>query len=215
MLTAAPHLRRPVRNSGRGFTLIELVVAITLLGLLVALSLPSFSTWIRNSQLRTVADSLQAGLRTAQAEAVRRNRQVVIYFTDANPVDGSTAVAGGKNWALQTVAPFGGTAEFIAGSSLTDIASTAAVSNSEGATAVCFSSNGRLVANPSPGVTGASCAATPTTFTVKMAAAKSDDRELNVIVQIGGQLRLCDPKRPTLSATAPDGCPPTSTTPSQ
>ena len=192
------------RPPSRGFTLIELMVTLTLLGILVALSIPSFTSWLRNSQIRTVAEALQSGIRMAQGEAVRRNRQVVMYFTNANPASGSTAVAGGKNWALQTVAQFGETAEFIAGGKLTDIASSVAIANDQAATAICFNSNGRVVANASPGVSGASCPAAATVFNVTMTGA---DRPLRVMLQLGGQLRMCDPNRPQLSSTSPDGCP--------
>ena len=195
----------------RGFTLIELIVAITLLGVLVALSLPSFTAWIRNSQVRTVSEALQTGVRTAQAEAVRRNRQVVLTFTEATPALNATAVSGGKNWSLQSVAQFGETAtdatRYIGGGALADVASGVSIVDHAGVgiSAICFNSNGRLVTNPSPGVSGADCTAVVTAFDISQTNA---DRPLRVIVQIGGQLRICDPKRPALSATTPDGCPP-------
>jgi type IV fimbrial biogenesis protein FimT len=188
----------------RGFTLIELMVTITLLAILVTLSLPSFTAWIRNSQVRSVAEALQGGLRTAQAEALRRNRQLVMSFTNARPTpSGTTAVADGKNWALQTVAQFGESSEYVTGGSLADVAS--AVTITSGVSAVCFNASGRMVTNTSStGVTGASCTAALTTFDVVTPGA---DRNLRVVLQLGGQVRMCDPKRPTFSATSPDGCP--------
>ena len=60
----------PSRQSSRGFTVLELVVTVTLLGLLLALALPSFAAWSRNARARTTADALQTGMRLAQAEAV-------------------------------------------------------------------------------------------------------------------------------------------------
>jgi len=33
------------------------------------------------------------------------------------------------------------------------------------------------------------------------------DRNLRVYLMLAGQVRLCDPKRPTLSTSSPDGCP--------
>ena len=206
-----------VRHSGgqrraavHGFTLIELLVTITLLGVLVTLSIPSFTGWIRNSQIRTVADALQTGMRTAQAESVRRNRQVVMWFTNGDPLTGGTPIAGGKNWGLQTVAQFGESAEYITGGKLVDIASSVAIANDMVSNAICFNSVGRMVANASStGVSGANCqvqtAPTPgANFNITLVGA---DRPLRVIVQIGGQLRTCDPNRPTMSSASPDGCP--------
>ena len=196
--------------TARGFTLIELMVAIALLGLLITLAIPSFTGWIRNSQIRTVAEALQTGVRAAQAESVRRNRQVVMWFTDGDPSTGSAPAIGGKNWGLQTVAQFGETAEYITGGKLVDIASAVSVANDMSSNAICFNSAGRLVANSSTtGITGADCQvpaspATAATFNITLTGA---DRPLRVLVQLGGQLRMCDPNRPAMSPSTPDGCP--------
>lgn len=195
----------------RGFTLIELVVTITLLGILMALSLPTFTAWIRNSQVRTVAEALQNGVRTAQAEAVRRNRQVVLSFTNATPAPPSAApwavVAGGSNWWTQTVAQFGETTEFARAGALADVASGVTITATPATTAICFNSNGRLVTNAATGVPGASCVA-PNTLLKFDVTQTSADRPLRVTVAAGGQVRICDPNRPALSSTSPDGCPP-------
>ncbi len=187
-------------RASRGFTLIELMVTIVLLALLVNLALPSFTAWINNTKVRTVADTLQTGLRTAQAEAVRRNRVVVLSFTNSTPALNVAAVAGGKNWSLQTIPQFGESSEFVGGGALAGIASGVAIASTPSSSAICFSSNGRLVEPP-----GTSCTAAVTTFNVTQTNA---DRPLRIIVQIGGQVRMCDPHRPTLSASTPDGCPP-------
>lgn len=191
-----------------GFTLIELAVAITLLGILIAAGLPSFMTWIRNSQVRTVAEALQTGVRQAQTDAVRLNQPVVFSLTNVQPAKNATAVTNGKNWSIQSIAQFEDhPADFLGGGALAEVASNIAVN---GDAAICFNSNGRLVANATTGVPGATCTAGVKQFDIQ----KSDydqakgDRRLSVRVAIGGQVRMCDPDRPTLSATAPDGCPP-------
>jgi len=187
-----------------------LFVTITLLGILVALSLPSFSKWIRNSQIRTTAESLQTGIRTAEAEAVRRNRLVVLSFTNSAPALNATAVAGGKNWQIQAVAQFGesstDTTRFISSGTLGDIDSTVTIADYAGAgiSAICFNSNGRVTVLRGHRRPGSYVQPAPVTFVVNQTSA---DRPLRIIVQVGGQLRMCDPNRPTLSSTSPDGCP--------
>jgi type IV fimbrial biogenesis protein FimT len=191
--------------------LIELMFTLTLLAILLTLGLPSLAMWVKNSQVRTVTEALQNGLRTAQAEALRRNRTVVLSFTNGTPSANATAVAGGKNWSLQSLPQTGETTgEYIQGGQLTDIASSVAITAIPTSTsAVCFNSNGRLIAN-----SGAGCAL-PTggssTYQFDIAQATDDPslRSLRVLLQVGGQMRTCDPKRPVLSAATPDGCPPT------
>ncbi|CAG0980631.1 hypothetical protein MTYP_01742 [Methylophilaceae bacterium] len=60
----------------RGFTIIELMLAIFITAILLALAIPSFKTMLLNYQLRTVAEGINNGLQLARAEAVRRNTNV-------------------------------------------------------------------------------------------------------------------------------------------
>jgi len=65
-----------------GVTLIELMVAISVLGILLALAIPNFSRMIRDAQNRTAAESVLNGLQLARAEALRRSTQVRFSLTD-------------------------------------------------------------------------------------------------------------------------------------
>lgn len=205
--------RLGVRRASHGFTLIELAVTITLLGILLAVGLPSFMAWIRNAQVRAVADSLQSGVRRAQTEAVRLNQTVVFYLTNAQPSATALApaAANGKNWSIQSVAPVANPVDrpsaFLSGGALADVASSVTISNVV-ASAMCFNSNGRLITLAATGVPGAACVAGPQTFEIKQPTVSLSvgDRRLLVQVAIGGQVRMCDPDRPALSATTPDGC---------
>ena len=188
----------------RGFTLIELMVTIALLGLLLGLAAPSFGTWTRNTQVRTVSDALQTGVRLAQAEAVRRNRQMVFFLT--NNTACTTAIssnANGSFWSIRTVPLLTGeTSEVVQCGVVSDVASGVTLT---GPQALCFNSGGRQVTNAIPGVTGAVCTLDATGISTYNVAAAGADRALRVTVSLGGQVRMCDPAR-TL-ASAPDGCP--------
>jgi type IV fimbrial biogenesis protein FimT len=204
-------LRAPGRSAA-GFTLVELLIAMTLLSVLLVLAAPSFTTWIRNSQVRAISESLQNGLRVAQAEAVRRNRQVLFYLTNDEPGLGATPAANGRNWVMRWIPLAGDTVDatppanepFIQGGSLADVAAGVAIG---GPAAVCFNSLGRRVANAATGVAGALCDAdilSPmAAFEITRAGA---DRPLRVTVGLGGQVRQCDPAR-ALADSTPDGCP--------
>jgi type IV fimbrial biogenesis protein FimT len=194
-------------NGARGFTLIELAVTFALLGILLALGLPSFMSWVRSSQARTVAEALQGGIRRAQTDAVRLNQPVVLAFTNATPAWNAAAVVGGKNWSVQSIQQFDKLSVFLVGGSLADAGSSVIIAGTSNA--LCFNSNGRLIAPAAPGVPGAVCVAGPQQFDIEPTGRDTakGDRRLRVLVAIGGQVRMCDPDRPTLSATSPDGCP--------
>ncbi len=202
MLTLTHQCRQPQR----GFTLIELVVTIALLAVLLGLAAPSFSLWTRNAQVRTIGDTLQNGVRLAQNEAVRRNRQVVFFLTNDTACSASTTPASnGSFWAIRTVPlTAGDTAETVQCGHLADSAGGVALA---GPTAICFNSMGRQVANASPGAGTATCTLAASGLSSYDISAMGSDRPLRVLVAVGGQVRRCDPAR-TLSTSNPDGCPP-------
>lgn len=197
-------LRRP--RGPRGITLIELAVAITLMALLLGLSAPSFQVWTRNAQVRTVSDALQNGLRLAQAESVRRSRQVVFFLTNSTQCDATTTpAANGSFWAVRTVALLAGDAVLTlqCGQVLDSNGAGIAIA---GPTAICFNSAGRQTANASPGAGTATCSVTATGISRYDVSHPQADRPLRVLVSVGGQVRMCDPARAQATGT-PDGCP--------
>ena len=188
----------------RGFTIIELMVTITMLALLLGLAVPSFSTWINNAQVRTVGDALQNGLRTAQAEAVRRHRQVVFFRTSQSSCStATTADAAGSSWVIRTLPLVAGDVEDAV---QCGVLSEAAAVTIAGATALCFNSGGRQVANTDPDIGGDACALDASGSSSFDLSSSKADRPLRVIVTLGGSVRMCDPAK-TLSAATPDGCP--------
>ena len=60
----------------RGGTIIELLIAIAIMAVLIAMASPSIESWTLNSQIRTGAESLLDGLQRARNEAVKRNTHV-------------------------------------------------------------------------------------------------------------------------------------------
>jgi type IV fimbrial biogenesis protein FimT len=199
--------RRPKRFAG--FTLLEMAVTMMIFAILVALGVPSMRVWLSNSKVRSVADSLQNGLRLAQAESLRRSRQTVFYLTNSTtPQTDKTANPNGNYWSINTIPSIVGEAtEFIEAGEVSAITSGVRVTG--GPTAICFNSAGRLVPNNATGIAGATClpAAAPPAPAVPMYSINvpGADRQLNVMVTLGGQVHLCDPAK-SLS-TEPDGCP--------
>ncbi|MDB5839955.1 MAG: pilus assembly protein FimT [Herminiimonas sp.] len=65
-----------------GFTLVEMLTAVFIVAILLAVGAPGFNTFIQNMQIRTTAEAMQAGLNLARNEAVKRNARVSLWMVD-------------------------------------------------------------------------------------------------------------------------------------
>lgn len=65
-----------INRRQEGFSLVELMIALAVFGLLMALALPAYQAFIQNTRIRTTAESILNGLQLARAEAVKRNASV-------------------------------------------------------------------------------------------------------------------------------------------
>lgn len=64
---------RTPRARVHGFTMIELVVTMTIASILMALAIPSVTTFIKNQRLTTATNSLVLSLNLARSEALKRD----------------------------------------------------------------------------------------------------------------------------------------------
>ena len=192
-----------------GVSLIELAVALTILAVLMASGLPSFSSWIQSSKIRTTAESIQNGLQLARAQAVSRNALVSFHLTDSATAACALS-ASGSSWVVSLDDPTGAcdaAVSDVAAPRIIQMRSAAEGSSnvevdagSGGApvTTITFNGMGRVTPLPAAAIiialsntTGGAC------------ATAGPMRCLNVTVSTGGQVRMCDPALPN---TDPRGC---------
>lgn len=174
-----------------GFTLIELMIAVAIFGIVSSFGIASYRIWIQNVAIRNSAESILNGIQLARAEAVNRNTPIQFNFRtgaawtvcqrpalpgDCPDPDGATTIQS----RLQSE-----------GSS-----ATVTVDNLPGGT-------NRIVFN-SLGVVDISAGSFTQTEINNTALAVVDSRRLRVTVNVGGNVRMCDPK--FIYPADPRGC---------
>lgn len=201
------------RPALRGVTLIELMVVVALMALLLMAVMPSASAWIRNTQIRNVATSLQTGLQRARAEAMRRNTNVrfsLVTLSNSAVMDDSCAVKeDGMSWVVSLDDPAGKcatavsdeTAPRILDKHATGSGSQSVVVHGDDAASgdaafVVFNGFGRPV-DLTP-------ATTLTTLNIDNNVPGDDFRALRIVVGTGGGIRMCEPK--VTSSSDPRKC---------
>jgi type II secretory pathway pseudopilin PulG len=69
------------RKGDGGFTILELLVIVLMVGVLVSIAAPSWVAFINRQRVRTVNDRVLQSLRLAQSEAKRTKRDITITFS--------------------------------------------------------------------------------------------------------------------------------------
>jgi type IV fimbrial biogenesis protein FimT len=87
VLALMRRIRRPsrfphARAGTPGLTLIELLVVLALMSILLVLATPSFTAFLRNSELASAAHSFVASLNAARSEAMKRNLPALVMPLD-------------------------------------------------------------------------------------------------------------------------------------
>lgn len=78
MRTNNPSLLR----SRNGYTLVEILAALTILGILLAIAAPRFSGMLNTNRVEQAIGGLTADLSLARVRAIRENRETVVRIDD-------------------------------------------------------------------------------------------------------------------------------------
>jgi type IV fimbrial biogenesis protein FimT len=175
-------------RSPSGFTLLEIMIVVAIMGVLLAAGMPSLGAYMNNSKIQASAQSLLSGFQQARAEAVRRNLNVVITLT-SDSIDQTTPTASttGKNWIITAPSPTIPTESIVVSAKSSSEGSAEKITVNGGVGTITFNSLGGtnlgLPATFAFGLDGKTCG--------------GDVRCLNVIVTPGGRTQICDPAVPS------------------
>ncbi|NKB37819.1 MAG: prepilin-type N-terminal cleavage/methylation domain-containing protein [Gammaproteobacteria bacterium] len=67
-----------MRNQS-GFTIIELLVTVAVVGTLIAIALPNYNIFVKNNCLTTTTNNLVTSLQLARSESIKRGRNVGVH----------------------------------------------------------------------------------------------------------------------------------------
>lgn len=76
---------RPLPGRRTGFSLLETLIVLSILGIVFAVALPSYSRYASTQRARAAAHVLASDLRVAQQEAMTRRSAIRVTFIAADP----------------------------------------------------------------------------------------------------------------------------------
>ena len=90
----------------RGYTLVEVLVGITVLAILIGLGAPAMGTFLQNSKIANATQEFYSGIQSARTDAIRRNAPVQFVLTStavstSNLANALTTSATGANWVVR------------------------------------------------------------------------------------------------------------------
>jgi type IV fimbrial biogenesis protein FimT len=182
--------------SNRGFTLIELMIGLVVMGILLAVALPAFDRFLQNTKIRNAAEMTISGLNLARAEALRRNTPV--RFQMVSDLTASCTDTASVSWVVSLVDPAG--ACNVAPSDTTAPRIVQKRSGLDGTSGIVVAATGgsAIVYN---GLGRASSAGlTQIDLSTLQGVCEHVDpvagnrRCLRILISAGGQARMCDPK---------------------
>jgi len=183
-----------------GFTMIEMAIALVIFGFLLMAALPAMQEWLANTRVRGASESLQNGIQTARAEAIRRNRPVTFWLVnndDLHTFQSSCSLSStGAAWMVAVNDP-GGSCDEAPSLTTTPMIVTGRTAGDAGAK-VTVTALQTDASTPASSITfNGFGSVTNTTaiarIDIESAGAEAGARALRIAISPSGTSRMCDP----------------------
>lgn len=190
-----------MRRAQSGMTMIELMIGLTIMGLLMMIGLPNMTIWLNNSQIRTAGETMLTGLTLARTEAVKRN-QVVRFQLVNNLTSGCAIATSGTSWVVSLDDPTGACDTAPSETAAPRIIQSRSGSEGTSRTVTAATPAGSVFFNGLGRVTSPGGAANISRIDISNpvgGACENPDgtggpmRCLRINISIGGEAKMCDP----------------------
>jgi type IV fimbrial biogenesis protein FimT len=191
-----------IQKGQRGFSLVELIVGVLIIGILMATAAPALSNWVQNSQIRTTAQAILNGLQLARGNAVHRNANVRFQLTSTLD-DTCVLSTTNSNWVVSLDDPTGECGDAPSDTDVPRIIQKRSSGEGSGNAVVATTGQSTFTFSGLGSLTTTAGTISVTNPTGGACAPAGPMNCMNIVVTIGGQVRMCNPAK---AATDPQGC---------
>lgn len=184
------------RRMQKGFSIIEVLVVVTVMAILLAAVGPGTVSWVRSANTQNAAEVAHSGLRRARAEAVKRQRPVTFWLVSTNgsaaPDDSCTLATSSASWVISLDDPTGNCGATPSAETAPRLIESAGVALPQGIVVQAKDSAGDPARSVTFNAWGIPTAAGNQIARIEVTHPDGSVRPLRLEVSTSGSIRMCD-----------------------